>query len=75
MNTHDLKVGDVVAIRGDRRRAGKYLPEQLVDGKYVKRHGTDEIWTGRIDAITPGDEGDMVKVGGGWRGCEMYEKV
>lgn len=65
-----MKVGDKVYIRGDRRTAmGTYLPEQLVDGKYVKRYGTDEPWVGTVEKI----DGDMVKVGGVWRGVEMYE--
>jgi len=66
-----MKVGDKVMIRGDRRTAGKYAPEQLVDGKYVKRLGTDEPWIGTVEKI----DGDMAKVGGGWRGIEMYEVV
>lgn len=44
-------------------------PEQLVDGKYVKKFGTNEPWTGKVREIS----GDMVLVGGGWRGIEMYE--
>ncbi len=72
-----IQIGDVVAIRGDRRRTyvgnGKficsYTDEQLVDGKYVRHTGHGGIWTGVVEGIS----GDMVKVGGGWRGIEMVE--
>lgn len=66
-----MNIGDRVMIRGDRRTSGKYSTEQLVDGKYVKKFGTTEPWTGKVKKI----EGDMVLVGGGWRGVEMYEVV
>ncbi|UVD32804.1 hypothetical protein [Pseudomonas phage PH826] len=70
-----IKVGDIVAIRGDlRKKHGgtcQYLPEQLVGGKYLKHAGTGEMWTGRVSKI----QGDMAKVGGGWRGIEFYVPV
>ena len=78
----ELKVGDQVAIRGDKdggmkinHSTGKlvfwcrYFPEQLVDGKYVRHTNTGEAWTGTIEAI----RGDMAKVAGGWRGIELLE--
>lgn len=75
----EIKVGDVVAIRGDKRMnffGGKwvcaYLPEQLVDGKYVKHTGHGGVWTGIVESID--HEDDMVKVGGVWRGSELFEK-
>jgi hypothetical protein len=65
-----LKIGDLVAIRGDLRVNIKgncaYTPDQLVDGKFLKRHGTDEIWAGRVEKIVHEEAGDMVLVGG-WR--------
>lgn len=73
-----IEVGDVVAIRGDKRRVYDrvnggfkcaYHDEQLVDGKYIKHMGTGLIWTGTIDKV----EGDMALCAGGWRGIEMYE--
>lgn len=64
-----MKVGDTVMIRGDRRTAGKYTPDQLVNGKYVKKFGTNEPWTGKVREVS----GDMVLVDAGWRGIEMYE--
>lgn len=64
-----MVIGDVVAIRGDRRTAGSYTPDQLVDGKYVRHSGHNGIWTGVIDKVL----GDMALCAGGWRGVEMYE--
>lgn len=70
-----IEKGQLVHIRGDLRKnldgSCSYLPEQLVAGKYVKRHGTDQAWTGRVEAVS----GDMAKVGGGWRHVELYEPV
>lgn len=70
-----IRVGDIVAIRGDlRKKLGgscQYLPEQLVDGKFLKHTGTGEMWTGRVERI----QGDLAKVGGGWRGIENYVLV
>ncbi|AGS81705.1 hypothetical protein PAK_P30083 [Pseudomonas phage PAK_P3] len=70
-----IKVGDIVAIRGDLRKKNdgscQYLPEQLVDGKFLKHAGTGEIWTGQVTRV----QGDMAKVGGGWRGVESYVPV
>ncbi|HCU2480908.1 TPA: hypothetical protein OUK43_000391 [Pseudomonas aeruginosa] len=69
-----LQVGDTVAIRGDRRLTMnsicQYLPEQLVDGKYLKHTGHGGAWTGRIDKI----QGEEALVGGGWRHLSMYER-
>lgn len=66
-----MKIGDTVMIRGDLRTSGKYAQEQLVNGKYVKKFGTNEPWTGKVKKV----DGDMALVGGGWRGVEMYEVV
>lgn len=68
-----ITIGSKVMIRGDRRTSGKYHPSQLVDGKYVKRFGTDEPWIGVVRDINPWN-GEAL-VGGGWRGLEMYELV
>lgn len=61
-----MKVGDLVAIRGDKRlnTEGKccYLPEQLVRGKWLKHSGHGGIWLGTVRKI----QGDMALVGGGW---------
>lgn len=74
-----IQVGDTVAIRGDkmvsynpayRKVVCRYLPEQLVDGKYVMHTGHGGIWMGIVEKIS----GDMAFVGGGWRGIEFYEK-
>lgn len=74
-NTKQLTIGDLVAIRGDLRRNldGRcaYAPDQLAGGKFIKRAGSDVAWTGKVEAI----DGDMAKVGGGWRGIERYELV
>ncbi len=79
-----IKVGDVVAIRGDLRTTDNgywengeyhsrkrcvYLPEQLIDGKYLKHTGHGGIWTGVVKKI----DGDMALVGGGWRRLDSYE--
>lgn len=65
--TPALQVGDTVAIRGDRRLridgSCQYLPEQLVDGKYLKHTGHGGVWTGKVQKI----QGDEALVGGGWR--------
>ena len=70
-----IRVGDIVAIRGDLRKkldgSCQYLPEQLVDGKFLKHTGTGEMWTGRVERI----RGDVAEVGGGWRGIEYYVPV
>lgn len=82
--TDKIQVGDTVAIRGDKRRVGitygtdskcAYTDDQLVDGKYLKRFGTDDIWTGKVTKICDDEFGGMALVGGGWRGIEMYEKM
>lgn len=61
-----LQVGDRVAIRGDRRwnylfNRCQYAPEQLVDGQYVKKPGTNEIWTGTITGFTA--DGEHARLG------------
>jgi hypothetical protein len=70
-----IKVGDVVAIRGDRRINNNgqcaYTPDQLFQGKYVKHAYNGEIWTGVVKKI----DGDMALVGGGWRQLDSYEVV
>lgn len=69
-----IKVGDTVMIRGD--LDGRYLPEQLIDGKYVKHAFENRPWTGVVQKINPGvGDGPMALVGGGWRGIERYEVV
>lgn len=68
-----INIGDKVMIRGDKRTAGKYAPEQLVDGKYVKRQGTNEPWVGVVKDVNAWNQEALV--GGGWRGFEMYEVV
>ncbi|HYD60871.1 MAG TPA: hypothetical protein VEC35_10975 [Noviherbaspirillum sp.] len=69
----DIRVGDVVAIRGDLRRTmdGKcqYTADQLVDGKYLKHTRTGEIWTGVVEKRI----GDEALVAGGWRHISRYE--
>jgi hypothetical protein len=77
MNEHTIQVGDVVAIRGDRRinynmNRCAYTPDQLVDGKYVKHTGHGGVWTGRVDKIDP--KGEFALVGGGWRPVTHYER-
>lgn len=72
-----IKIGDVVAIRGDRRMNymgnGKFVcayhDDQLVDGKYVKHTGHGGIWTGVVANV----DGDMALVAGGWRCIEQLE--
>ena len=75
-----LKVGNTVAIRGDlqislptwgQKWRCRYDSEQLVQGKYLKRTGTNGIWTGIVKKIN----GDMAFVGGGWRGICFLEKI
>jgi len=70
MDTMDLKIGDVVAIRGDLRINNNgqcaYTPDQLVDGKYLRHTGHGGLWTGTIEKINNG----YVLVGGGWRSME-----
>lgn len=66
-----ISIGSKVMIRGDKRTAGKYHANQLVDGKYVKRHGSDEPWIGVVKDINKWNNEALV--GGGWRGLEMYE--
>lgn len=68
-----MKVGDKVYIRGDCRKAGKYLPEQLIDGKYVKHAWKPEPWVGIVTKVDEVQQEALV--GGGWRGFEMYELV
>ena len=72
-----MKVGDVVYIRGDKRinNDGRcaYTPDQLVDGKYIKRHGSDKAWEGPVTKIDSAD--GRALVGGGWRPIDHYELV
>lgn len=72
-----IKVGDTVAIRGDKRMnylgRGKwicaYTPDQLIDGKYLKHTGHGGVWTGKVEVI----KDDMARVGITWMGIEMLE--
>lgn len=77
-----FSIGDTVAIRGDRCFSfGKctYTPDQLIDGKFLKRPGTEEMWTGTVQEIQDIDVCFLLKVSsgknGGWREAEKYEKV
>jgi len=60
-----IRVGDVVAIRGDLRLrmdgSCQYTPNQLALGKYLKHQTHGGVWTGIVEKI----EGDMARVGGG----------
>ena len=71
----DIKIGDVVAIRGDKRVNNNgqcaYTPDQLIDGKYLKHTGSGGIWTGVVAKI----KGDLALVGGGWRRLDQYEII
>lgn len=71
----EIHVGDVVAVRGDLRLrmdgSCQYPQDQLALGKYIKHQTHGGIWTGVVEKI----KGDMVRVGGGWRGIEGYEKL
>ena len=73
MDVVDIKVGDVVAIRGDKRinydGQCAYTDSQLFDGKYVRHTGHGGIWTGVVKKIT----GDRALVGGGWLFLDHYE--
>ena len=74
----NIKVSDLIAIRGDLRKTYvgngeficSYFEEQLVDGKYIKNSTTGDVWTGVVKKIRD----DMALVGDGWRGLEFYEK-
>lgn len=72
-----LKIGDVVAIRGDLRTGfdggPMYTSEQLIRGKYLKHTTTGAIWLGRVDKVD--EKRREALVGGGWRGFEYYEKM
>ena len=73
MSDRPIRVGDVVAIRGDLRinNDGRcaYTADQLVNGKYVRHSGHGGIWTGVVEKI----DNDRALVGGGWRTLETYE--
>jgi hypothetical protein len=73
-----LKIGDTVAIRGDKCwnyqiDRCRYLPEQLIDGKYIKHTGTGKVWTGKITKII--EDGTRACLGGGgsWN-IDLLEK-
>ena len=55
VNTQTIKVGDVVAILGDRRLRSdgtcQYTADQLVQGKYVRHAVHKGIWTGVVTRI------------------------
>lgn len=79
MNNDTLKVGDTVAIRGDKcwnyqLNKCKYFPEQLVDGKYLKHTGTGKVWTGKITKILEDGTRAAVGVGGGSWAIDLLEK-
>lgn len=77
MNISPLKVGDLVAIRGDLRinLDGRcaYTPDQLVDGRYLRHTGHGGIWLGIVDAIDGAGGETRALVGGGWRRIDRYE--
>lgn len=68
-----IKVGDIVAIRGDKRINNNgqcaYTSDQLIMGKYVKHTGHGGIWTGRVEEV----RGNYVVVGGGLRPIDTVE--
>jgi hypothetical protein len=70
-----LKIGDLVAIRGDLRRNYKrecvYAPSQLVENKFLKNPTTQALWIGRVEKID--EQRQEARVAGGWRGFEFYE--
>jgi hypothetical protein len=69
----ELKKGDIVAIRGDKRTNNdgrcSYLNEDMIDGKYLKHIGHGGIWTGKVKSIYDG----YALVGGCWRPFDCYE--
>jgi len=77
MNSQNIKVGDVVAIRGDLRRRSdgtcQYTPDQLVLEKYVRHAHHKGIWTGVVTKVNNTTEEALVE--GGWRSLEYYEVI
>ena len=77
---NELKVGDTVAIRGDKCwnyqiNKCSYFPEQLVDGKYLKHTGTGKVWTGKIvKLIEEGTRACLDRIGSGSWNCDILEK-
>ena len=64
-----LRVGDTVAIRGDRRwnhgrNCCAYTPDQLVDGKYLKHAHTGAVWTGKVTKLF--EDRVCIGSGGSW---------
>jgi hypothetical protein len=72
--------GDIIAIRGDlankTERTGKYHPEQLVNGKYVRHTGHHGVWTAKVKAIVLDGEYAAIEGGGAWALdlCEVYDE-
>jgi hypothetical protein len=73
-----LKVGDTVAIRGDKVwwnykiNNSKDFHEQLVDGKYIKDMETGKVWTGKITKIT--EDGTRASLSNGSWAINLLEK-
>lgn len=74
---NNLKAGDIVAIRGDKRinNNGKcaYDDSQLIDNKYLRHSSNGGLWYGAIERIS--SDGEMAKIGGGWYGVNSLELV
>jgi hypothetical protein len=75
---NELKIGDTVAIRGDKRwnyQINKcvYFPDQLVDGKYVKNSFTGKVWTGKITKLIEDNTRACLDGGGSWD-IDLLEK-
>jgi len=72
-----VKVGDIVAIRGDLRLRYdgicEYTEDQLVLGKYIKHIGHKGIWTGIIEKLGKYYDHHMAFVGGGWRSVDFLD--
>jgi hypothetical protein len=79
MNNDTLKVGDTVAIRGDKcwnyqLNKCKYFPEQLVDGKYIKHTGTGKVWTAKITKFLEDGTRAALDIGAGSWAIDLLEK-
>ena len=76
MSHAPLKVGDLVAIRGDLRinLDGRcaYTPDQLIGGRYLRHTGHGGIWTGTVNKISKDGQEARALVGGGWRNLDCY---
>lgn len=77
---NDIKKGDVVAIRGDKRINNNgqcaYAPDQLIQGKYIRHTGHGGIWTGVVEkTYTENELFARAKVGGGWIDVNSLELI